>query len=145
LDLIRCTQIGKEAMRLLIAEDDQALGVFLRRGLEGDGHAVRWTGDGQAAVDAFLEDTPDLAILDLNLPRKDGTEVLRFLRSVNDDLPILILTARQEMETKINCLDWVRMIAWSSRFRSRSCAPAAARCCGGAGPVAWCCAAPEWN
>ena len=93
-------------MRLLIAEDDPALGLFLQRGLEGDGHAVRWTGDGQAAVDAFLEDTPDLAILDLNLPRKDGTEVLRFLRSVNDELPILILTARQELETKINCLDW---------------------------------------
>jgi DNA-binding response OmpR family regulator len=93
-------------MRLLIAEDDRALGMFLRRGLEADGHEVRWAGDGQIAVDAFLEDTPDLAILDLNLPRKDGTEVLRFVRSVNDDLPILILTARQETETKVNCLDW---------------------------------------
>jgi DNA-binding response OmpR family regulator len=93
-------------MRLLIAEDDRALGTFLRRGLEGDGHEVRWEDDGQAAIEAFLEDPPDLAILDLNLPRKDGTEVLRYLRSINEELPILILTARQEIDTKINCLDW---------------------------------------
>ncbi|MGB0122237.1 MAG: response regulator transcription factor [Silvibacterium sp.] len=92
-------------MRFLVAEDNQALGMFLRRGLEADGHEVRLAGDGQAAVDNFLEETPDLAILDLNMPRLDGTEVLRFLRSVTEDLPVLILTARNEMETRLKCLD----------------------------------------
>ncbi len=92
-------------MRLLIAEDDRALGMFLRRGLEADGNQVTVVADGQAAVEAFLADAPDLMILDLNLPRKDGTEVLRFLRSVNDEMPVLILTARSETETKIRCLD----------------------------------------
>jgi DNA-binding response OmpR family regulator len=92
-------------MRFLVAEDDQALGKFLQRGLEADGHKVRLAADGQAAVDRFLEETPDLAILDLNMPRLDGTEVLRFLRSVNEDLPILILSARNEMETRLKCLD----------------------------------------
>ncbi len=92
-------------MRLLIAEDDRALGLFLRRGLEADGHEVRVTVDGQSAVEAFLQDSPDLTLLDLNLPRKDGFEVLRFLRTVNDQLPILVLTARQEMEIRIRCLD----------------------------------------
>ncbi len=92
-------------MRFLVAEDNQALGMFLRRGLEADGHEVRLAGDGQAAVDSFLEETPDLAILDLNMPRLDGTEVLRFLRSVTEDLPVLILTARNEMETRLKCLD----------------------------------------
>ncbi|MGC2162868.1 MAG: response regulator transcription factor [Silvibacterium sp.] len=92
-------------MRFLVAEDNQALGMFLRRGLEADGHEVRLAGDGQAAVDSFLEQTPDLAILDLNMPRLDGTEVLSFLRSVTEDLPILILTARNEMETRLRCLD----------------------------------------
>lgn len=92
-------------MRFLVAEDNQALGMFLRRGLEADGHEVRLAADGQAAVDNFLEEIPDLAILDLNMPRKDGTEVLSFFRSVNQDLPILILTARNEMETRLKCLD----------------------------------------
>jgi DNA-binding response OmpR family regulator len=92
-------------MRLLVAEDDKALGKFLMRGLEADGHEVRLAGDGQMAVDSFLEEMPDLTILDLNLPRKDGAEVLQFLRSITDDLPILILTARNEMETRVRCLD----------------------------------------
>ena len=48
---------------------------------------------------------PDLTILDLNLPRKDGTEVLRFVRSVTEDLPILILTARSDVETRVKCFD----------------------------------------
>lgn len=92
-------------MRLLVAEDDRALGMFLRRGLEADGHEVRLAGDGQMAVDNFIEDMPDLTILDLNLPRKDGAEVLSFLRSLDSELPILILTARTEPDTKIRCLD----------------------------------------
>jgi DNA-binding response OmpR family regulator len=92
-------------MRLLIAEDDKALGLFLRRGLEAEGHEVRWVGDGEAAIDAFLLDAPDLTILDLNLPRKDGEEVLRAIRAHNEELPVLVLTGRQEMETRIRCLD----------------------------------------
>lgn len=92
-------------MRILIAEDDAALGLFLKRGLEADGHEVRWTTDGDAAVDAFVIETPDLTILDLNLPKRDGGEVLRLLRSMGDEHPMLVLTARQELEVKIRCLD----------------------------------------
>jgi DNA-binding response OmpR family regulator len=92
-------------MRFLIAEDNEALGMFLRRGLEADGHQVRLAADGQAAVDSFLEETPDVAILDLNMPRLDGTEVLRFLRSVTQDMPILVLSARSELETRLKCLE----------------------------------------
>lgn len=92
-------------MRFLVAEDNQALGMFMQRGFEADGHEVRLAADGQAAMDRFLEETPDLAILDLNMPRLDGTEVLRFLRSVTEDLPILILSARSEMETRLKCFD----------------------------------------
>jgi DNA-binding response OmpR family regulator len=92
-------------MRLLIAEDDRALGPFLSRGLEADGHRVRLAVDGAAAVEAFREDLPDLTILDLNLPVKDGEQVLQELRTVDADLPVLILTARQELETRVRCLD----------------------------------------
>jgi DNA-binding response OmpR family regulator len=92
-------------MRLLIAEDDRALGLFLTRGLEADGHRVRVTLDGGAAVDAFREDLPDLTILDLNLPVKDGERVLEEVRAINADLPVLVLTARQEVDTRVRCLD----------------------------------------
>jgi DNA-binding response OmpR family regulator len=92
-------------MRLLIAEDDQALGLFLRRGLEADGHRVRLALDGGVAVEAFREDMPDLTILDLNMPVKDGEQVLEEIRQLDTDLPVLVLTARQEMETRIRCLD----------------------------------------
>jgi DNA-binding response OmpR family regulator len=92
-------------MRLLIAEDDQALGLFLSRGLEADGHRVRLAHDGGAAVEAFRQDKPDLTILDLNLPVKDGEQVLEEIRALDSDLPVLVLTARQEVETRIRCLD----------------------------------------
>ena len=92
-------------MRILIAEDDSALGLFLKRGLEADGHDVRWALDGDAALEAFLEETPDLTILDLNLPRRDGGEVLGILRKVGDDHPVMVLTARQGMDVKVQCLN----------------------------------------
>jgi DNA-binding response OmpR family regulator len=92
-------------MRFLVADDDPSLGMFLARGLEAEGHIVSLANDGQAAVEAFLQEPPDLTILDLNLPRKDGTEVLRFLRSVTEELPILILTARSEVAARVKCLD----------------------------------------
>ncbi|WP_446742340.1 response regulator transcription factor [Silvibacterium acidisoli] len=92
-------------MRFLVAQSDPSLGAFLIRGLEADGHEVILAGDGETAVDTFLRETPDLTILDLNLPRRDGADVLSFLRSVTEDAPILILTARSELETRVKCLD----------------------------------------
>lgn len=92
-------------MRLLIAEDDKALGLFLSRGLEADGHRVRLVHDGGNAVEAFRHDMPDLTILDLNMPVKDGEQVLDEVRMVDTDLPVLVLTARQEMDTRVRCLD----------------------------------------
>jgi DNA-binding response OmpR family regulator len=98
------SEAGRE-MHFLVVDDDQALGMFLVRALEAEGHQVRVAVDGQAAVDGFLERTPELTILDLDLPRRDGVEVLRFLRTLTGDAPILILTARSDMETRVKCLD----------------------------------------
>lgn len=92
-------------MRLLIAEDDKALGQFLCRSMESEGHEIHWVADGQAAIDAFLSNPPDLTLLDLNLPRKDGEVVLEAIRAHNQELPILILTGRQELDTRVRCLD----------------------------------------
>jgi DNA-binding response OmpR family regulator len=92
-------------MRLLIAEDDKALGLFLTRGLEADGHRIRVAYDGGAAVEAFQQEVPDLTILDLNLPVKDGVQVLEEVRAIDADSPVLILTARHEVDTRVLCLD----------------------------------------
>jgi len=92
-------------MRMLIAEDDRALGNFLSRGLEQEGHEVTIATDGEMAIEAARKCIPEMAVLDLNLPRRDGTEVLEFFRSLTQDLPILILSARQEPETRLRCLE----------------------------------------
>ncbi len=92
-------------MRLLIADDDKALCLFLSRGLESDGHRVRVAHDGAAAVEAYRDDLPDLTILDLNLPVMDGERALEEMRALDRDLPVLILTSRQEVEARVRCLD----------------------------------------
>jgi DNA-binding response OmpR family regulator len=92
-------------MRVLIAEDDKALGLFLKRGLETEGYRVQLACDGGAALQAFREQMPDLTILDLNMPVKDGEQVLDEVRLLDGDLPVLILTGRQEVDTRVRCLD----------------------------------------
>jgi DNA-binding response OmpR family regulator len=92
-------------MKLLIAEDDRALAMFLTRGMESEGHRVRCAGDGAEAVEAYRQDQPDLTILDLNLPIKDGEVALAEMRAIDPQLPVMILTGRQEVETRIRCLD----------------------------------------
>jgi len=92
-------------MRLLIAEDDKALGLFLRRGLESDGHRVHVVLDGAEAVEAFRMELPDLTILDLNMPVKDGEAALLEIRNIDAELPVLVLTGRQLVDTRVRCLD----------------------------------------
>jgi DNA-binding response OmpR family regulator len=92
-------------MRLLIVEDDKALALFLARALEADGHLGRVAHDGATAVQAFRDETPDLTILDLNLPVRDGERVLEDLRAIDCELPVLILTARQDVDVRVRCFD----------------------------------------
>jgi len=89
---------------MLIAEDDPALGMFLQRGFELEGHRVHLITDGAAAVEAFREG-PELTILDLNLPKKDGERALCEMRQQNPDLPILILTGRQDLQSRLRCFE----------------------------------------
>jgi len=92
-------------MRLLIAEDDPALVKFLTRGLEADGHRVRSASNGAEALQVFRSEMPDLTILDLNLPVIDGEQVLAEMHLADSQLPVLVLTGRQEVDTRIRCLD----------------------------------------
>lgn len=92
-------------MRLLVAEDDKALGLFLRRGLEAEGHRVGLAENGAVVVEAAFQEPPDLLVLDLNLPIKDGEQALGEIRASNTDLPVLVLTGRQDLETRIRCFE----------------------------------------
>jgi DNA-binding response OmpR family regulator len=92
-------------MRLLIAEDDEALAKFVRQGLEGEHYAVDVFPDGEQARAAALQSEYDLVVLDLNLPKLDGVSVLRQLRLQKPSLPVLILTQRTRVEDRVQCLD----------------------------------------
>lgn len=92
-------------MRVLLAEDDPLLGEGLSTGLQKLGHTVDWVRDGLAAEQALTTEHLDALILDLGLPRQDGLQVLRKLRSSNNDLPVLVLTARDTVEDRITGLD----------------------------------------
>ena len=94
-----------EIVRVLVVEDDAALSRFLQRGLVGEGYAVRVAGDGEAAMTELEAVLPDLLVMDLGLPKRDGTEVLRFLRERCAETPVLVLSARCEVRTRIECLD----------------------------------------
>lgn len=92
-------------MRILIAEDDEALAKFVRQGLEGEHYAVDVFADGEQARSAALQLEYDLVILDLNLPKLDGVSVLRQLRLQKPSLPVLVLTQRTRVEDRVQCLD----------------------------------------
>jgi two-component system, OmpR family, copper resistance phosphate regulon response regulator CusR len=92
-------------MRILIAEDDEALAKFVRQGLEGEHYTVDIFADGELARSAATETDYDLVILDLNLPKLDGVSVLRHLRLKKPSLPVLVLTQRTRVEDKVQCLD----------------------------------------
>jgi len=92
-------------MRVLVVEDDRALGAFLKKGMELEGHRVELVEDGEAAIRRAEEDRPDLILLDLSLPRLDGMEVLTDLRARNNDAAVLILTGRSDLQSRLQCLD----------------------------------------
>ena len=92
-------------MRILLAEDDPHLGDGLGVGLRQAGHTVDWVRDGEAADLALKTEDFDLLVLDLGLPRLTGMEVLRRLRRRSQTLPVLILTARDATDDKVQGLD----------------------------------------
>ncbi|MNQ87969.1 Transcriptional regulatory protein QseB [compost metagenome] len=92
-------------MRLLLVEDDNALGAGVRSGLRQEGYTIDWLTDGASALHALLNEEFDLAILDLGLPRMDGVQVLQQLRASGSTLPVLVLTARDALDDRILGLD----------------------------------------
>jgi DNA-binding response OmpR family regulator len=93
-------------MRLLLVEDEKKLAAFIKKGLEKKcGHAVDVTHDGEEGLVYAGTVDYDLIILDIMLPRLDGLSVLRQLRNKGVKTPILVLTAKATIESKVEGLD----------------------------------------
>ena len=92
-------------MRILVVDDDRAVRESLRRSLSFNGYTVDLATDGQDALEQVTASRPDAMVLDVMMPRVDGLEVCRRLRSTGDDLPILVLTARDSVSERVAGLD----------------------------------------
>lgn len=94
-------------MRILIVEDDAMIGASLVRGLTDEGYAVDWVHDGSQAEAALIDRHHEfqLVLLDLGLPQKTGTEVLRNLRAAGDNILVMVITARDGLADRIAGLD----------------------------------------
>jgi len=94
-------------MRILIIEDEISLAQLLKKGLEGEGYAVDYLTDGQSGlkrIELNYQDY-DLLILDLMLPKMSGTEVCKAIRQMDIKIPIIILTAKSEVLSRVSLLD----------------------------------------
>lgn len=93
---------GSAGRRILIVEDDVALAEFLSAELEAQQFGVELLHDGEAALQSLMENhSYDLLIVDLNLPRLDGISLIRGMRPHHPRLPLLVLTARSQVEDKV--------------------------------------------
>tara|TARA_R110001606_G_scaffold356294_1_gene507542 strand:- start:4028 stop:4690 length:663 start_codon:yes stop_codon:yes gene_type:complete len=92
-------------LRLLIVEDDPAIGDGLQRGLRQEGFAIDWVETSQYALSALKMTSYDLLLLDLGLPDKDGLTLLKELRQSNNAIPIIIVTARDDIPSRVGGLN----------------------------------------
>jgi two-component system response regulator TctD len=92
-------------MRILLVEDNPDLGDAIESKLRGSGHSVEWVRDGETALRWSRHEAWDALVLDIMLPGKNGFEVIRALRASGMEAPVLVVTARAEIEDKIDMLD----------------------------------------
>ena len=92
-------------MKIVVVDDEQAVRDSLRRSLSFNGYDIAIAEDGEQALDVIEKEQPDLVILDVMMPKMDGLEVCRHLRSHGDDRPILVLTARDGVSDRVAGLD----------------------------------------
>lgn len=92
-------------MHLLVVEDDALLGDAVRRALVQEHYTVDWARDGADAARRLRHTHYDLVLLDLNLPQRGGLDILRTLRARGQDVPVLILTARDTVDARVTGLD----------------------------------------
>jgi len=92
-------------MRVLLIEDDKMIGAAVQQALRDAAYAVDWVTDGETAIQAVENEAYEVALLDLGLPAADGREVLRCFRMRGRKLPVIIVTARDGVDDRIDGLD----------------------------------------
>ena len=92
-------------MRVLLVEDDRMIGAAVQQALKDAAYAVDWVRDGETAIHVAESEAYELALLDLGLPKADGRDVLRRLRALGRRLPVIIVTARDSVDDRIDGLD----------------------------------------
>ena len=92
-------------MRVLLIEDDPMIGNAIQASLKDESYAVDWLRNGQTALNAMSCQHYDFVLLDLGLPGKDGLDVLSHLRSTGNNVPLLIITAREGIDDRVRGLD----------------------------------------
>ncbi|MQG66485.1 MAG: response regulator transcription factor [SAR202 cluster bacterium] len=90
---------------VLIADDDTAICEALERSLRFEGFKVRSAFNGEIAIEEIEKELPDILILDINMPEVDGIQVTKYLRSLDIDIPICILSARDEVSDRVSGLE----------------------------------------
>jgi DNA-binding response OmpR family regulator len=92
-------------VNIIVVEDDERLGAAIKRALEQLTHVVMWLRTGNEALEALRQENVDLVLLDLGLPNKDGVQVLREARRAGIRTPVLVVTARDSIEARVEGLD----------------------------------------
>lgn len=92
-------------MRILLVEDDQMIANAVSEGLKSACYAVDWVNNGNTAEQALITQSYDLVLLDLGLPGQDGLQLLRHLRQTQNHTPVLIVTARDDLDSRLAGLD----------------------------------------
>ncbi len=92
-------------MKILIIEDDSRIGRFIQKGLQEVSYAAVWAQTLQEGVNLFYDDTYDAVVLDIGLPDGSGLDFLRDIQQHNEDTPVLVLSARNDIEDRINGLN----------------------------------------
>ena len=92
-------------MRILLVEDDALLGDGVCAGLRRDDNSVDWVKNGETALTAIVQTQYDCVILDIGLPKMSGLDVLQHVRESNNAVPVLILTAQDDISDRVNGLD----------------------------------------
>lgn len=104
-EFLAWTKLRDVTQRILVIEDDPSVRTLLERGLAYEGYLVEAAEDGETGLEIARDRPADLIVLDVMLPGIDGLEVLRRLRSVDDDLPVILLTARDRPEHQVEGLE----------------------------------------
>ncbi len=92
-------------MRVLLVEDDPMIGAVIRDALKDAAYAADWVVDGPGSLSALASHRYDIVLLDLGLPGQDGLEVLKAVRGAGNDVPLLVITARDALDERIRALD----------------------------------------